>query len=143
MSALYLGVVVLPLVFLVWNLGAGGRLRRMLRRGRVSVPAPPSPATPFQPAPWLTRLRALPRAFVAGYRAARHRPAAGDGIGTGSGSGETVPAGSPAASPSAFALAPDLPRSPSTPGWVPAHGYAARPRAAQASRDDRPPVRVA
>jgi len=128
MSALYLGVVVLPLVVLVWNLGAGGRLRRMLRRDRGYVPASASRPTPFRPAPWLTRLRVLPRAFVAGFHAARHRSAPVT-------VSEGLTASDAAVVPDGFAIAPDLPRSPSTPGWVPAHGYAARPRASEGRVD--------
>jgi len=137
MSALYLGVVVLPLVVLVWNLGAGGRLRRMLRRDRGYVPASASQPTPFRPAPWLTRLRALPRAFAAGFRAARHRSAPVT-------TPDALAAPAAAVSPDGFAIAPDLPRSPSTPGWVPAHGYAARPRASEGRADGGPaPFRAA
>jgi len=138
MSALYLGVVVLPLVVLVWNLGAGGRLRRMLRRDRGFVPASASRPTPFRPAPWLTRLRALPRAFAAGFRAARGRS------GTVPAAEAVSPVTAAPAGPSGFELAPDLPRSPSTPGWVPAHGYAARPRATEGRADSGPaPFRAA
>lgn len=113
MTALYLGIVVLPLVVLVWNLGPGGVRRRAQHRRHLT-------AAGFVPAvdePRLLRLRQMPAAFTAGFRAAWASATHGQGI--------APPAPAPA---SAFALPPDLPRSPSTPGWVPAHGYAARPR---------------
>lgn len=109
MTALYLGVVVLPLVVLVWNLGPGGVRRRALRRRELT-------AAGFVPAVADTRmhrLREMPATFLAAFRSAWNAATHG---------------GAPAATPSAFALPPDLPRSPSTPGWVPAQGYAARPR---------------
>lgn len=110
MTALYLGVVVLPLVVLVWNLGPGGVRRRALRRRQLT-------AAGFVPAVAETRthrLRQMPATFLAAFRSAWSAATHG---------------GDPAAPvPQAFALPPDLPRSPSTPGWVPAQGYAARPR---------------
>jgi len=110
MTALYLGVVVLPLVVLVWNLGPGGVRRRALRRRHLT-------AAGFVPAVADTRthrLRRMPATFLAAFRSAWAAATHG---------GEPSPA-----TPSGFALPPDLPRSPSTPGWVPAQGYAARPR---------------
>lgn len=113
MSVLYLGVVVLPLLVLVWNLGLGGTVRRRMHWTRTSTPSAESPA-PSR----LAGLRARPAAFAARLRAAltRSTPPAPE-----------APVVAPIAAPAMFELAPDVPRSPSSPGWVPASGYAARP----------------
>jgi hypothetical protein len=111
MTALYLGVVVLPLIVLAWNLGLGGFVRRHRRAHRLETPS-------LSVRSRMRRLRARPRALgarlgAAVRRAPRARAAAAP-------AGEVTP-------PTFEIIAADLPRSPSAPGWVPAQGYAAHP----------------
>jgi hypothetical protein len=122
MTVVYLGVVVLPLLVLVWNLGLGSVARRRTRLGRPTTPIRNPVLEPRMPR---RRLRNLPAAFLAGFRAARAAV------------GPTPPSQQEQAA-RRLEIAPDLPRSPSVPGWVPAQGYSAVPVA-----DDGQSVRVA
>jgi hypothetical protein len=92
MTAMYLGVVLVPLLALVWNL-VPRETRQRLRVPHIHAPRR-----------FTRRLRRV-------WARLRRRPLPGLG------------------------LAPDVPRSPSMPGWQPAPGYSALPEpAAEPSR---------